>query len=130
MNKRKKILIGTSAGLLVVIILISNMLFSTKNIEFKSAFTTESRDFFNIHVNERTSAPQQVIARAHLTASPSKIFNKMSDHENLRDWVPMIEHLVIVDNNNSLTPSTPNKLDHYNILNKAVYVEHKEKIRD
>jgi len=109
MSKRKKIVVGISIGLIVVVLFTGTMFFSTKNIEFKSAFSTDSRDFFSIHVNDQTSAPQQVIARAHLTASPNTIFNKMSDHRNLKDWVPMIDHLVTVDNSKSLTPGASNK---------------------
>jgi len=71
---------------------------------FMSAFDHDDRSFYSIDVDEQTPAPQQVVVRAHLHAPADVVFAKTADHRNLRDWVPMIEHLVEVDHSNSATP--------------------------
>ncbi len=42
--------------------------------------------------DEISNAPLRVIKKAHLHAPPEQVFAKVSDHDNLEKWVPMIKH--------------------------------------
>ena len=73
-----------------------------------SEFEVESNNLFGIDVKKSTNGNLQSIAFAILDAPPEVVFKKMADHENLRDWVPMIDHLVGVNHEKSITPGTSN----------------------
>ena len=70
--------------------------------------TVDDRHIGSLKIDEFTQSKQYAISAAHLNASPETVFAKISDHKNLRDWVPMIDHLVEVDHSKSVTPGQPN----------------------
>ena len=72
--------------------------------EFGSTYSIEQRRFDTLQVNDFTNAPQKAFSRARLSASPEVVFAKMADHENLDEWIPLINHKVVVDHSHSKHP--------------------------
>ncbi|ARU54610.1 MxaD protein [Oleiphilus messinensis] len=77
------------------------------SVDFPTNFTETDRVYDDLNVNALTNAPQYAISVAQLNAPPEAVFEVVADHENLRDWVPMIDHLVEVDHSQSLPPGRP-----------------------
>lgn len=75
---------------------------STQSIP--TQYGVEDRHYGKLNVDDFTHSTQYAISIAHVSAPPETVFAKVSDHQNLRDWVPMIDHLVKVDHTNSVTP--------------------------
>jgi len=70
-------------------------------------YGVEDRQFGDLNVDSFTPAQQYALSVARLNAAPETVFAKVADHRNLRDWVPMIDHLVELDNSNATTPGQP-----------------------
>ena len=68
----------------------------------------EDRIFSTLNVDNFTDAPQRVIKVARLDAPPAVVFEKIANHRNMKEWAPMIEHWVKVDNSKSITPGLNN----------------------
>lgn len=71
-------------------------------------YSIDDRQYGGLDINEYTQSELYAISAVHLNVPPETVFAKVSDHRNLRDWVPMIDHLVEVDHSNSLTPGKSN----------------------
>lgn len=90
----------------VVVIFLSVLGCAIKSLPTQQ--TVDDRRLGNLNVDEFTQSTQYAISVAHLEVAPEIVFAKVSDHKNLRDWVPMIDHLVEVDHSSSATPGFPN----------------------
>lgn len=75
---------------------------------YQSAFTEEETVFYDIDTEQLTSSEQQLIVRAHILASPEVVFERMTDHERLQEWMPGVERLVSIDHTASVTPGATN----------------------
>lgn len=71
---------------------------------FPTKYGVDDRHFGELNVDDFTPSKQYAVSIAHLNAPPETVFAKVADHRNLRDWVPMIKHLVEVDHSHSSTP--------------------------
>lgn len=69
---------------------------------------SDDRSFSTLNVDKFTDAPQRVLKVARLDAPPEVVFEKIANHRNMKEWAPMIEHWVEVDNSNSITPGLNN----------------------
>lgn len=67
-------------------------------------YGADDRQFGALNIEDLTQAKQYAMSIAHLNAPPDTVFEKVADHQNLRDWVPMINHLVEVDHSHSISP--------------------------
>jgi len=68
----------------------------------------DDRQYGALSVDDLTDSKQYAVSVAHLMAAPEVVFAKVADHQNLRDWVPMIDHLVQVDHSQSIEVGKPN----------------------
>ncbi len=76
--------------------------------DFTTQFKVGDRSFGGISVNDVTSAPLQVIVRAHFDASAEQVFSRMGDHKKLGEWIPFLDHEIQVNNRHSITPGKNN----------------------
>ncbi len=97
-----KSLILKSAALIVV--LTTTACSSVSQKEFGSAYGFEQRQFDGLNVDQYSKAEQKAVSRAHLNAAPKVVFEKMADHENINQWIPMIDHEVQVDHSHATIP--------------------------
>jgi len=68
----------------------------------------DERRIGGLDLNSLTQSEQYAMSVGHIKASPETVFKKIADHQNLRDWVPMIDHEVEVDHSASIVPGESN----------------------
>ncbi len=99
----------TKVALLTTSFLLFQGCVGLANVEgFDSRYDVNARVFDGINVDDATKAPLQTVARAHFEAAPDAVFAKMSDHKNMGEWIPMLDHEIIVDHSHSITPGQNN----------------------
>lgn len=106
----KKVLIAITVTAVVLFSLLGGVFLQFCQPQFEgSNFNFQTRNFFGIDIRQQTEAPMAAVAAARFDASPEQVFQRLADHANMREWVPLIAHLVEVDHSHSITPGLPNR---------------------